>query len=160
MDVLDRYSQLRARLPTLNLYALVDGALYQQHQERQLEHVPGVVTALFSGTPDDALAHAGPWLVDAMQATDAVLGDLTSLETTIPAVTWVIAEADLRHDFAAQIGLQSTPHIVKLLYLCADAPPLAFDREIRTYLLKPDATPEHRLDDLCAVVMILLKEKH
>lgn len=64
------------------------------------------------------------------------------------------------HDFAAQIGLQSTPHIVKLLYLCADAPQLAFDREIRTYLLKPDATPEQRLDDLCAVVMTLLKEKH
>ncbi|MBB3005475.1 hypothetical protein [Cupriavidus alkaliphilus] len=64
------------------------------------------------------------------------------------------------HDFAAEIGLQSTPHIVKLLYLCADAPQLAFDREVRTYLLKPDATPEQRLDDLCAVVMSLLKEEH
>ncbi|SPA26707.1 conserved hypothetical protein [Cupriavidus taiwanensis] len=94
MDVLDRYSQLRARLQTLNLYALVDGALYQQHRERQLEHVPGVVVALFSGTADDALAHAGPWLVDATQVTDAVLRDLTSLETTAPAVTWLIAEAN------------------------------------------------------------------
>ncbi|MCO4864290.1 DUF4123 domain-containing protein [Cupriavidus sp. WGlv3] len=95
MDVLDRYSQLRARLQTLNLYALVDGALYQQHRERQLEHVPGAVVALFSSTADDALAHAGPWLVDATQVTDAVLRDLSSLETTAPAVTWLIAEADL-----------------------------------------------------------------
>lgn len=95
MDVLDRYSQLRARLQTLNLYALVDGALYQQRRDRQLEHLPGVVIALFSGTADDALAHAGPWLVDATQVSEVVLRDLISLETTAPAVTWLIAEADL-----------------------------------------------------------------
>lgn len=95
MDVLDRYRQLRAGLQTLNLYVLVDGALYQQHRERQLEHVPGVVVALFSGTADDALAHAGPWLVDATQVTEAVLRDLIALEKNSPAVTWLFAEANL-----------------------------------------------------------------
>ncbi|WP_265919677.1 DUF4123 domain-containing protein [Cupriavidus nantongensis] len=82
-------------MQTLNLYVLVDAALYQQHRERQLEHVPSVVAALFSGTADEALAHAGPWLVDATQVTEAVLRDLISLETTAPAVTWLFAEADL-----------------------------------------------------------------
>lgn len=95
MDVLDRYRQLRAGLQTLNLYVLVDGALYQQHRERQLEHVPGVVVALFSGTADDALAHAGPWLVDATQVTEAVLRDLIALEKNSPAVTWLFAEAKI-----------------------------------------------------------------
>ncbi|WP_354674959.1 DUF4123 domain-containing protein [Cupriavidus alkaliphilus] len=94
MDVLDRYGQLHTRLQTLNLYALVDGVLYQQHRERQLEQVPGGIVALFSGTGDDALAHAGPWLVDAAQVTEAVLRDLISLERAAPAVTWLIAEAD------------------------------------------------------------------
>ncbi|UDM50925.1 hypothetical protein [Cupriavidus sp. MP-37] len=64
------------------------------------------------------------------------------------------------HDFAAQVGLQSTPHIVKLLYLCADAPQLAVAPEIRTYLLKPGADPEQRLDDLAAVMMTILREKN
>ncbi|SPA12454.1 conserved hypothetical protein [Cupriavidus taiwanensis] len=95
MDVLDRYNQRRAHLQTLHLYALVDGAQYQQHREQQLEHVPGAVIALFSGTADAALEHAGPWLVDAAQVTEAVLQDLISLEMTAPAVTWLFAEADL-----------------------------------------------------------------
>lgn len=95
MGILDRYAQLRAGMQTLNLYVLVDGAVYQQHRDRQLEHVPGVVVALFSGTADDALAHAGPWLVDTAHVTEAVLHDLIALEETAPAVTWLFAEANL-----------------------------------------------------------------
>ncbi|SOY51155.1 conserved hypothetical protein [Cupriavidus taiwanensis] len=95
MGILDRYAQLRAGMQTLNLYVLVDGAVYQQHRHCQLEHVPGVVAALFSGTADDALAHAGPWLVDTAHVTEAVLHDLIALEKTAPAVTWLFAEANL-----------------------------------------------------------------
>lgn len=62
------------------------------------------------------------------------------------------------HDLAARIGLQSTPHIVKLLYLCADAPQLAVDEEVQMYLLRPGASPEQRLDDLSAVIAYVLNE--
>ncbi|MDK3023563.1 hypothetical protein QO239_13250 [Cupriavidus taiwanensis] len=62
------------------------------------------------------------------------------------------------YDLAARIGLQSTPHIVKLLYLCADAPQLAADEQVQMYLLKPGATPELRLDDLSAVIAYVLDE--
>ena len=62
------------------------------------------------------------------------------------------------HDLAARIGLQSTPHIVKLLYLCADAPQLAADEQVQMYLLKPGASPELRLDDLSAVIAYVLNE--
>ncbi|WP_265919676.1 hypothetical protein [Cupriavidus nantongensis] len=62
------------------------------------------------------------------------------------------------HDLAARIGLQSTPHVVKLLYLCADAPQLAADEEVQRYLLKPGAAPQLRLDDLSAVMAYVLNE--
>lgn len=62
------------------------------------------------------------------------------------------------HDFAARVGLQSTPHIVKLLYLCADAPQLPRDTEIQTYFLRSGTTPELMLDDLSAVIEHVLNE--
>ncbi|MEM5278122.1 conserved hypothetical protein [Cupriavidus taiwanensis] len=62
------------------------------------------------------------------------------------------------YSLAAELGLLSTQHIVKFLYLCADAPQLATDRQVRAYLLKPGATPEQRLDDLSAVMKLVLKE--
>ncbi|MBB2915715.1 hypothetical protein [Cupriavidus alkaliphilus] len=62
------------------------------------------------------------------------------------------------YSLAAESGLLSTQHIVKLLYLCADAPQMATDHQIRAYLLKPGATPEQRLDDLSAVMKLVFKE--
>lgn len=62
------------------------------------------------------------------------------------------------YSLAAESGLLSTQHIVKLLYLCADAPQMATDRQVRAYLSKPGATPEQRLDDLSAVMKLVLKE--
>lgn len=62
------------------------------------------------------------------------------------------------YSLAAEMGLQSTQHIVKFLYLCADAPQMATDQPVRGYLLKPGATPEQRLDDLSAVMKLVLKE--
>ena len=56
------------------------------------------------------------------------------------------------HDYAARVGFTSTPHIVRLMYLAADAPGIHDDPLVDAYLRKPGATPEQRLDDLIAVM--------
>jgi len=62
------------------------------------------------------------------------------------------------HDYAIRVGFTSTPHMVRWLYLAADAPGTHEDKLIGTYLRKPGASPEQRLDDLLAVMMHELKE--
>ncbi len=94
LDVVERLTQLRVHYPTLRLYGLVDGVQYESHRSERLEARPGLA-ALFHGTADAALAHAGPWLVDVEEAGEAFVGDLAQLEREAPAVTWLIAEADL-----------------------------------------------------------------
>ncbi|WP_232504951.1 DUF4123 domain-containing protein [Rubrivivax gelatinosus] len=61
-DVRVRWQSLHETWPALRLYALVDGVQYQSHFCKRLRPGPGLF-ALFDGTPDAALAHAGPWLV-------------------------------------------------------------------------------------------------
>ncbi|MCQ9730184.1 hypothetical protein LM497_30040 [Pseudomonas aeruginosa] len=61
------------------------------------------------------------------------------------------------HDYAARAGFTSTPHIVRLMYLSADAPRIHDDPLVDHYLRKPGATPEQRLDDLDAVMKHKLK---
>ncbi len=56
------------------------------------------------------------------------------------------------HDYARQAGFSSTPHVVRLMYLAADAPAIHDDPHVSAYLGKKGATPEQRLDDLLAVV--------
>lgn len=94
IDVVVRLAQLRQTMPALRLYALVDGAQYQTHRGGPLQGHAGLY-ALFSGTPDAGLAHAGPWLVDAEQAGNALTADLAELEKQAPAVTWLLAMQDL-----------------------------------------------------------------
>lgn len=94
-DVAKRLVQLRARHPALRLYDLIDGVQYEAHRGERLEDQPGRV-ALFHGTPDGALAHAGPWLADTEQAGEAFTADLARLEREAPSVTWLISGADLR----------------------------------------------------------------
>jgi hypothetical protein len=95
IDVVERLSQLRRSMPALRLYALVDGAQYQTLRGECLQRLEGQY-ALLSGTPDAALAHAGPWLVDVEQAEEALTADLARLEKQAPAVTWLIAVQDLQ----------------------------------------------------------------
>jgi len=94
LDVVDRLGLLRTTFPTLRLYALIDGVQYENHRGERLDDRPNFV-ALFHGTPDGPLAHAGPWLVDVEDAGDSVTNDLARLEREAPSVTWLIAEADL-----------------------------------------------------------------
>ena len=65
-----------------------------------------------------------------------------------PGRDTVIARMRAAHDHAVSLGFASTPHIVRLMYLYADAPRIHNDRLIDGYLRKPGATPEQRLDDM------------
>lgn len=64
----------------------------------------------------------------------------------------VLDRMQAAHDYAARVGFTSTPHIVRLMYLAADAPRIHDDSLVDAYLRKPGATPEQRLDDLIAVM--------
>jgi hypothetical protein len=102
-DVAERLTELRAALPALRLYALVDGIQYENHRGDRLDDRPGFAS-LFHGTADGPLAHAGPWLVDIEEVGDAIANDLAGLEREAPSVTWLISEADL-HGLAQLLRL-------------------------------------------------------
>ena len=65
--------------------ALVDGLLYEGHLVERLEPRPGV-HALFEGSADAALAHAGGWLIEPDLAGRLMQRDLFRLEQKAPAV--------------------------------------------------------------------------
>ena len=90
----ERLAQLHQTMSALRLYALVDGAQYRARVGEPLAAEEGFYS-LFAGTADAPLAHAGPWLVDAAQASDALIDALAELEQVSPAVTWLIAPQDL-----------------------------------------------------------------
>jgi hypothetical protein len=93
-DVLQRLATLQQSMPELHLYGLVDGLKYQEHHGAPLTTQRGL-RALFDGTPDAALAHAGPWLVDAELAKASLVATLGQLEQDDHAVTWLIAPQNL-----------------------------------------------------------------
>lgn len=94
-DVVERLAQMREIEDYLRLYALVDGAQYESHRGQRLTSAAGYYS-LFDGTPDEPLAHAGPWLIDTEIAGSDCIADLASLESEPPAVSWLIASQDLR----------------------------------------------------------------
>ena len=67
---------------------------YQTHLCKRLQAGRGLFP-LFAGTPDAALAHAGPWLVDTALAGEAMVAELATLERDAPSLTWLIAPQDL-----------------------------------------------------------------
>ncbi|NRR29037.1 hypothetical protein HSX11_02460 [Oxalobacteraceae bacterium] len=64
------------------------------------------------------------------------------------------------HDEAVRIGFTSTPHILHLMYLAADAPGLLADPLLNAHLRKPGAAPEQRLDDMLALMNKKLERTH
>ena len=94
LDVQSRWRALQVAMPELRLYALVDGVQYQTHLGKRPRPCGGQF-ALFAGTPDALLAHAGPWLIDATDADEAVRAELATLESTAPALIWLIAAQEL-----------------------------------------------------------------
>lgn len=94
LDVAARWEQLRETMPELRLYALVDGAGYQTRHHKRLQAAGGLFP-LFSGTPDAALSHAGPWLVDAVNVEESFVDELATLERDVPCMSWLISPQDL-----------------------------------------------------------------
>lgn len=92
-DVAQRLDALRLSAPALRFYALVDGVQYLRHRPQKLPPRFGMC-ALFDGTPDAVLAHAGPWLVDVEQSEAVMTEDLVDLEHQAPAVSWIISVQD------------------------------------------------------------------
>lgn len=94
LDVIQRLAHLRETCSALRLYSLVDGVQYQTQQDKPLTATIGQA-ALFAGTPDAALAHAGPWLIDTEQVDESLVAALAQIEQDVPSVTWLIAPQDL-----------------------------------------------------------------
>lgn len=75
-----------------------------------------------------------------------------------PGLDAVLTQMKRAHDYAIHVGFSATPHIVRWMYLAADAPGIHEDNMVDTYLRKPGATPGQRLDDMLAVMINELKE--
>lgn len=76
-----------------------------------------------------------------------------------PGGAAVLERMQSARDYAQRTGFTSNPHVVRLMYLAADAPGVHKDPLIDGHLRKPGATPEQRLDDLLAVMNDKLKEE-
>lgn len=93
MNAFGRYEALRQTRSHLKLFALVDELGYEQVEGARLQTGPGRC-ALFEGTPDAALASAGPWLVDAAED-EELRTHLIAAEANAPCVSWLLAEVPL-----------------------------------------------------------------
>lgn len=75
----------------VRLYGLVDALLYARASgSPPLERSTSTI-ALFDGTPDAALADAGPWLIDFDQASHAVRQSLFNMGAAPEGVSWLIS---------------------------------------------------------------------
>lgn len=70
----------------------------------------------------------------------------------LPGRDSVLARMRDAYGFALRLGFTSTPHIVRLMYLSADAPGVHDEPLVNSYLRKRGARPEQRLDELDAVM--------
>lgn len=93
-DVVTRLVQLQLGMGPLRLYALVDGERYRAQFGEPCTARVGF-RSLFAGTHDAALAHAGPWLIDAEQVGAALVDALAALEHAALSVSWLIAPQTL-----------------------------------------------------------------
>jgi hypothetical protein len=94
VNFLDRFRQLAGTRKGMRLFALVDGFQYHQHKEQCIEYEPKVNRALFQGTDDEALGHAGPWLFDVTE-NPLLFNELSELEQAIPSVSWLMTPLEL-----------------------------------------------------------------
>lgn len=75
-------------MPEQHLYALVDGAQYQIQRYKRLLAGTGLFP-LFKGTPDAALSHAGPWLVDVANVAESFVEELTRVTGFPSGLEWL-----------------------------------------------------------------------
>ncbi|MDR5738070.1 DUF4123 domain-containing protein [Caballeronia sp. LZ016] len=91
-DIQTRLSDLCKRHDNARLYALVDGIQYEREIGERLNATNTGITALFAGTEDEPLAHAGPWLVEVL--TDECAATTARLEASRPSVVWLVCTDD------------------------------------------------------------------
>lgn len=75
-----------------------------------------------------------------------------------PGRETILARMRDAYDYATRAGFTSTPHIVWLMHLSADAPGIHDDPLVDRYLRKPGATQEQRLDDVKALIRHKLRQ--
>lgn len=97
-----RFGQRAALNPELRWYALVDGLVHHAIHETWLTPA-GNAFALFTGTDDEPLAHAGPWLLEISSPSDSQLSRLARLEEA-HGVSWIYAEQPM-HGLAQLLQL-------------------------------------------------------
>lgn len=94
--LLDRLATHRQTNKAVQLYAVVDGIQYEEHTGNRLTRDSRSRYALFDGTPDRELAHAGPWLIDPFAALEeeraALFDTLADLDRSRPAVVWLMTD--------------------------------------------------------------------
>lgn len=95
LNVAGRFELLKKDIPQLSAYALVDGVQYSRFTGTHVESRYGVNRALFAGTEDEALAHAGPWLIDLEKESSSTAGTVSQLEQAYPSVMWLFSRLDL-----------------------------------------------------------------
>lgn len=87
---------------------------------------------------------------------DQYLGERPEIAGSL--ATSVVYQRMLRaFDFGRRLGLQSTPHMIRLMYLASDAPGFQDDTAVSAHLRRTGVSPEQRLDDLLAVMDHKLK---
>ncbi|KNY10200.1 hypothetical protein AKG08_10735 [Achromobacter piechaudii] len=82
--------QRRTAYP-LRLYGLVDGLLYAAVATGVSLARSSSCIALFDGTPDEALAHAGPWLLECSTDRDGQMPALQQLGDSAYGCIWIIS---------------------------------------------------------------------
>jgi hypothetical protein len=103
MNVIERYEVHRRTRSHLKLFALLDGLGYEQVTGERMKAGSGRC-ALFEGTPDEPLASAGPWLLDASQD-DAARSKMLATHEEVPYVSWLLVEMPL-HGLAQLLQLR------------------------------------------------------
>jgi len=75
----------------LRLYGLVDGLLYGEIAADQALFRSASCVALFDGTPDEALADAGPWLLDCTGDRNSHMASLQRLGDSAVGCLWIVS---------------------------------------------------------------------
>ncbi|GAB1829225.1 DUF4123 domain-containing protein [Achromobacter xylosoxidans] len=93
----------------LRMYGLVDGLLYAEISSDLGLFRSASSIALFDGTPDAALANAGPWLLDCTDNPDSHMASLRQLGDGAIGCVWIIsgyAAEDLAAALRARLNVR------------------------------------------------------
>lgn len=93
MAQVEEYLTTRQQQTTfpLRLYGLVDGLLYAEVSANRTLFRSASSIALFDGTPDQALANAGPWLLDCTADRDVHIDSLRRLGDSAVGCIWIVS---------------------------------------------------------------------